>query len=66
MTSIEVNNTVTGWVAIPPKTERIVAHFKDGHTEIVSLVEYITMEKRKKNLVNQIDCYLESEELPSK
>lgn len=65
MTSIKVDNTITGWVAIPPKTEKIVAHFKDGHTETISLVEYIIMGKRKKNLVNQIDCYSESEELPS-
>jgi len=64
MTSIEVDNTVTGWVAIPPTTENIVAHFKDGHTETISLVEYIMMHKRKKNLVIQIDCYSASEELP--
>ena len=64
MKSIEVDNTVTGWTAIPPKTEKIVAHFKDGHTETISLVEYITMHKRKKNLVIRIDCYSASEELP--
>ena len=64
MESIKVDNTVTGWTAIPSKTERIVAHFKDGHTETISLVEYITMPKRKYNKVIQIDCYSASEELP--
>ncbi len=63
MTSIKVDNTKTGWVEIPGTTEKIVAHFKDGHTETMHLVDYVTMKKKKKDLVCQIDCYAASEQL---
>jgi hypothetical protein len=57
MKSIKVDNQKTGWVVIPATTKKIVAHFNDGHKEVIDLVDYITMNSKKKSQVNQIDCY---------
>ncbi len=64
MTSIKFDNTETGWIEIPGTTEKIVAHFKDGHTETMELIDFATMKKRKKDLVCQIDCYTAIEQVP--
>jgi hypothetical protein len=39
-----------------------VAHFRDGHKEKMSLVEFLVM-GRKRNQVKRIDCYEEGEEI---
>lgn len=61
MVSYELSNE-TGWQSIPGGTHTIVAHFRDGHEEKMSLVEFLVM-GRKRNQVKRIDCYEEGEEI---
>lgn len=57
--SYELSNE-TGWQSIPGGTHTIVAHFRDGHKEKMSLVDFLVM-GRKCNQVKRIDCYKEGE-----
>lgn len=59
MVSYELSNE-TGWQSIPGGTHTIVAHFRDGHEEKMSLVDFLVM-GRKRNQVKRIDCYKEGE-----
>lgn len=59
MKSFELSNE-TGWVTVPADTETIVAHFKDGHIEKMSLFDFLTMWQRR-NLMKRIDCYKKGE-----
>jgi hypothetical protein len=59
MVSYELSNE-TGWQSIPGDTHTIVAHFRDGHEEKMSLVDFLVM-GRKRNQVKRIDCYKEGE-----
>ena len=61
MVSYELSNK-TGWQSIPGGTHTIVAHFRDGHEEKMSLAEFLVM-GRKRNQVKRIDCYKEGEEI---
>ena len=61
MKTIKINPDETGWVKIDGSVRTIVAHFKDGHKETFSLVDFLTFKRR--NLVVQIDCYEEGEEI---
>ena len=61
MVSYELSNE-TGWQSIPGGTHTIVAHFRDGHKEKMSLVDFLVM-GRKRNQVKRIDCYEEGEEI---
>ena len=61
MVSYELSNE-TGWQSIPGGIHTIVAHFRDGHKEKMSLVEFLVM-GRKRNQVKRIDCYKEGEEI---
>ena len=62
MKSIKVNPDQTGWVSIDGDVKTIVAHFKDGHTETFSMVEFLVAHKAHKQVI-QIDCYKEDEEI---
>lgn len=64
MKSIKIDNSKTGWTEIPGVTQTVVAHFKDGHEETIELVELLTMGKRTKDSICQIDCYAEGEKIP--
>ena len=64
MKTIKINPDETGWVKIDGSVRTIVAHFKDGHKETFSLVDFLTFKHRK--LVVQIDCYEEGEEIIEK
>ena len=61
MITIKIDPDKTGWVKIDSTVRTIVAHFKDGHKETFSLVDYLT--DRQKNDVVKIDCYGEGEEI---
>ena len=61
MKTIKINPDETGWVKIDGSVRTIVAHFKDGHKETFSLVDFLTFKRR--NLVVQIDCYEEGEKI---
>lgn len=61
MITIKIDPDKTGWVKIDGTVRTIVAHFKDGHKETFSLVDYLTY--RRKNDVVKIDCYGEGEEI---
>lgn len=62
MKTIKINPDETGWVGIEGGTETIVAHFKDGHKETFTLVDFLMAHKVRKQVV-QIDCYKEGEEI---
>ena len=48
----------TGWLEIPGDTKLVIAHYKDGHTERFTIVEFLAMKKDK---IARIDCYAENE-----
>ena len=62
MKTIKVNPNETGWLRIDGDVKTIVAHFKDGHKETFSLVQFLVAKKAHKNVI-QIDCYKEGEEI---
>lgn len=62
MKSIKVNPDKTGWTKIDGDVKTIVVHFKNGHKEAVSLVDFLVSTKAHKQIV-QIDCYKEGEEV---
>ena len=59
MKKIKINPNKTGWVKFDGSVKTIVAHFKDGHKETFSTVDFLMF--RRKNLIVQIDCYDEGE-----
>ena len=59
MVSYELSNK-TGWQSIPGDIRTIVAHFRDGHEEKMSLTDFLVM-GRNRNQVKRIDCYKEGE-----
>ena len=63
MKTIKINPKETGWLSIPCDIKTIVAHFNDGHKETTPLLALVTINKRKKNKIVQIDCYKEGEEI---
>ena len=63
MKTIKFNPKETGWVSIDGDVKTIVAHFNDGHKETMSLLDFVAINKRKKNKIVQIDCYKEGEEI---
>lgn len=62
MITIKTNPDKTGWTRIDGDTKTIVAHFKDGHKETFSLVDFLIATKAHKHVV-QIDCYKEGEDI---
>lgn len=50
-----------GWLSIPATVKKVVAHFKDGHTEKYELIEFVTLKPKVKNSIAKIDCYEEGE-----
>lgn len=63
MKTIKFNPKETGWITIDGDVKTIVAHFNDSHKETMSIFDFATMGKRKKNKIVQIDCYKEGEEI---
>jgi len=63
MKTIKINPKETGWIAIDGDVKTIVAHFNDGHEETMSLIDFVTINKRKQNKIVQIDCYKEGKEI---
>ena len=63
MKTIKINPKETVWTSIEADVATIVVHFNDGSKEIMSLFDFITINKRKKNKVVQIDCYKNGEEI---
>ena len=63
MKTIKLNPKETGWIPIDGDIKTIVAHFNDGHKETMSLLCFVTISKRKRNKIMQIDCYKEGEEI---
>ena len=61
MKTIKISPDKKGWVKIDGKVRTIVAHFKDGHKETFSLVDFLVFKHR--NRVVQIDCYEEGEDI---
>ena len=63
MKTIKFNPKETGWIRIDGGVKTIVAHFNDRHKETMSLLDFATINKRKKNKIVQIDYYKEGEEI---
>lgn len=63
MKTIKFNPNETEWVSVGGDVATVVAHFNDGHKETMSLLDFVTINKRKKNKIVQIDCYKEGEEI---
>ena len=63
MKTIKFYPKETGWIRIDGSVKTIVAHFNDGHKETMSPLDFVTINKRKKNKIVQIDCYKEYEEI---
>ena len=64
MKSVKVNPDKTRWTTFPGDTKTIIAHFKDGHKEKFTLVEFLLLVAKKayKNVI-QLDFYKEGEEI---
>lgn len=60
MKSYKLSPNQTGWMSISGDTAFIVAHYKDGHTEMMELMEYVACPKKRKSVI-QVDCYTEEE-----
>ena len=61
MKTYEINPFETGWIHLDGSTAKVVAYFRDGHSESMSLVDFITLSNKKRKQVIQIDCYTEEE-----
>ena len=73
MRTIKINPDETGWIKIDGSVKTVVAHFKDGHKETFSLVDFLIFKQKNhvvqphdKVIVVQIDCYEEGEEINNK
>lgn len=55
MISIEWNHSKTGFVKLPGNLGKIVAHFRDGHTEEFDFAGFVML--RNKREIVKIDCY---------
>ena len=60
MKTYELSNE-NGWVSIPATIKEVVAHFKDEHTEKMTLMDLLVLKPRVKNQITKIDCYEENE-----
>ena len=63
MKTIKLNPKETGWIHIDSDVKTIIVHYNDDNKETMSPVEFLIMNKRKRNKVVQIDCYKEGEEI---
>lgn len=52
----------TGWIALPATIKKVVAHFKDGHTDEMKLVDLLILNPRIKKEIVMIECYDENED----
>ena len=50
-------NRCDGWLAIDANTKKIVAHYKDGHTEEFATIDFVILPPRIKKQIVKIDCY---------
>ena len=60
MKSYKIDPKAKGWMGISGDIKVIVAHYKDGHTETMKVIEFAAYPKKRKNVI-QIDCYTEEE-----
>lgn len=60
MKTYKIDPNKTGWMTISSEYSVVVAHYKDGHTEKMPLIDYVAYPKKRKNVI-QIDCYTEEE-----
>ena len=60
MKTYEVNNGA-GYISLPATVKKVVAHFKDGHTEEYSLLDFLVLKVRVKKRIVSIDCYDEND-----
>ena len=62
MKTYEINNK-TGWLELPATIKKVVAHFKDGHTEEMKLIDFVVLKSRVMKQIVEIDCYDEEDRL---
>lgn len=60
MRSYNVNNGA-GFIELPATVKKVVAHFKDGHTEEMKLFDFLVLKPRVKKQIVKIDCYDEDD-----
>lgn len=56
MITYELNN-ITGWLSIPTTVKLVIAHYKDGHSEEMTLLDFVCLKPKIKKLIEKIDCY---------
>ena len=63
MKTIKLNPKETGWTPIDGDIATVVVYFNNGEKETMSIIDFVTMNRRKYNKIVQIDCYKEGEEI---
>ena len=63
MKTIIFNPKETGWIPIDGDIATVVVYFNNGEKETMSIIDFVTMNRRKRNKIVQIDCYKEGEEI---
>lgn len=66
MQTIKIDSKKTGWVSLPGDTHSVVAHFEDNHKEKYSLVDFLVLKPKVKNMIVKIDCYKKGEIIKDK
>lgn len=61
MRTYNVNNGA-GFIELPATIKKVVAHFKDGHTEEMGLLDFLVLKPSVKKQIVKIDCYDEETE----
>lgn len=61
MRTYNVNNGA-GFIELPATIKKVVAHFKDGQTEEMELLDFLMLKPRVKKQIVKIDCYDEETE----
>lgn len=56
MRTYNVNNGA-GFIELPATIKKVVAHFKDGQTEEMELLDFLMLKPRVKKQIMKIDCY---------
>lgn len=61
MKTIKINPDETGWIKIDGSVKTVVAHFKDGHKETFSLVDFLIFKQKTmscSSTIRSLSCRL--------
>ena len=63
MKTYQIDPNKTEWLRLDGQVSVIVAHFKDGHKEKFSLIDFVTLTRRRQRQITRIDCYNKGEKI---